>query len=45
MTKSEDRRDEDLIDLGRVVDLTEGPSGDRDDLMGGLRQHIGIADD
>ncbi|MDF0491132.1 benenodin family lasso peptide [Sphingobium sp. H39-3-25] len=36
---------EDVLDLGDVSELTRGPDGNKDDLMGGLRTSIGIAED
>lgn len=45
MQRNNEHRDDDLIDLGTAIDQTKGPGGNREDIAGGLRQQLGIADD
>ncbi|MDF0491131.1 benenodin family lasso peptide [Sphingobium sp. H39-3-25] len=45
MERNDEQQHGDVIDLGAIVEETKGPSGDRDDFVGGLRQTIGLTDE
>lgn len=45
MQLNEEHGDDNLIDLGAVTDETKGPSGNREDIAGGMRFQLGISDD
>lgn len=45
MQHNQTAHEDELIDLGAVENVTNGPSGDKTDFVGGLRETIGITDE
>jgi len=45
MQINDEHNDDSLIDLGSVADETKGPSGNREDIAGGMRLQLGLSDD
>lgn len=45
MQLNDEHRDDSLIDLGGVAEVTKGPDGNREDIAGGMRVQLGLSDD